>query len=69
MAFLLELKEKFKIIYNKYNTFIVPGAKFIVALISFLMINASIGYMDKLKNPVFAILLSVVCAFYLVDSL
>lgn len=63
MAFLLELKEKFKIIYNKYNTFIVPGAKFIVALISFLMINASIGYMDKLKNPVFAILLSVVCAF------
>lgn len=63
MAFLLELKERFKIIYNRYNTFIVPGAKFIVALISFLMINASIGYMDKLKNPVFAILLSVVCAF------
>ncbi len=27
------------------------------------MINASIGYMDKLKNPIFAILLSVVCAF------
>ena len=27
------------------------------------MINASIGYMDKLKNPVFALLLSVICAF------
>ena len=63
MAFLLEFKEKFKIFYNKYNTYIVPAARFIIALISFLLINASIGYMDKLKNPLFAILLSVVCAF------
>ena len=63
MAFLLEFKERFKTFYNKYNTYIVPAARFIIALISFLMINASIGYMDKLKNPIFAILLSVVCAF------
>ena len=63
MAFLLEFKERFKTFYNKYNTYIVPTARFIIALISFLMINASIGYMDKLKNPIFAILLSVVCAF------
>ena len=55
MAFLLEFKERFKTFYNKYNTYIVPAAKFIIALISFLMINASIGYMDKLKNPIFAI--------------
>ena len=59
MAFLLEFKERFKTFYNKYNTYIVPAARFIIALISFLMINASIGYMDKLKNPIFAILLSV----------
>lgn len=63
MAFLLDFKENFKKFYNRYNTYIVPAAKFVVALISFIMINASIGYMDKLKNPVFAILLSVVCAF------
>ena len=41
----------------------VPASKFIIALICFIMINTSIGYMDKLKNPVFALLLSVICAF------
>lgn len=63
MAFLLDLKESFKKFYNRYNTYIIPASKFLIALISFIMINVSIGYMDKLKNPVFAILLSVVCAF------
>ena len=63
MAFLLELKESFKKFYNRYNTYIVPASKFIIALICFIMINTSIGYMDKLKNPVFALLLSVICAF------
>lgn len=63
MAFLLDLKESFKKFYNRYNTYIIPASKFLIALISFIMINASIGYMDKLKNPVFAIMLSVVCAF------
>ena len=53
MAFLLELKESFKKFYNRYNTYIVPASKFIIALICFIMINTSIGYMDKLKNPVF----------------
>ncbi len=63
MAFLLELKEGFKKFFNRYNTYIVPAVKFVVVLIAFIMINASIGYMDKLKNPVFALLLSVICAF------
>lgn len=63
MAFLLDLKESFKKFYNRYNTYIVPASKFIIALICFIMINTSIGYMDKLKNPVFALLLSVICAF------
>ena len=53
MAFLLELKESFKKFYNRYNTYVVPASKFIIALICFIMINTSIGYMDKLKNPVF----------------
>jgi len=63
MAIILEFKEKFKKFYNSYNTVFVPAMKFLVALVSFIMINVSIGYMDKLKNPLFAILLSVICAF------
>lgn len=63
MAVLLELKEKIKIFYNKYDVYMIPGGKFIIALISFLMLNASIGYMAQLKNPLIAITLSVLCAF------
>ena len=63
MAALLELKENFKRFYNKYDTYLVPALKFIVALVSFFMLNASIGYMEKLNNPVIAVLISVICAF------
>ena len=45
MAVLLEFKEKFRRFYNKYDTYLVPALKFIVALVSFIMLNASIGYM------------------------
>ena len=38
MAVLLELKENFKRFYNKYDIYIVPVAKFIAALVSFLML-------------------------------
>ena len=63
MAVLLEFKEKFRRFYNKYDAYLVPALKFIVALVSFIMLNASIGYMEKLNNPVIAILISVICAF------
>ena len=63
MAALLEFKEKFKRFYNKYDTYLVPALKFVVALVSFLILNASIGYMTKITNPVIAILISVICAF------
>ena len=34
-----------------------------LALVSFLMLNASIGYMSKLKNPLIAVAMAVLCAF------
>ncbi|MGN0316326.1 MAG: hypothetical protein ACI4E1_00140 [Lachnospira sp.] len=63
MAAILELKEKFNRFYNRYNQYIVPAVKFIVALLSFIMLNVSIGYNNTLKNPLIAVVLSVFCAF------
>ena len=63
MVFLLELKENIKKIFNKYDMYIIPAAKFIMALLSFLILDYSIGYMTKLKSPVIAFLLAVICAF------
>ena len=63
MVFLLELKEGFKKFYNTYDTYLVPAVRFVMALVSFLMLNASIGYMSKLKNPLIAVAMAVLCAF------
>ena len=63
MVFLLELKERFKKFYNEYDVYIVPAMKFLMALISFIFLNTAIGYMSKLKNPVIALAVSVICAF------
>lgn len=63
MAFLLELKENIKRIYNRYDVYIVPALRFLVALVSICLLNLSIGYMSTIKNPVIVFLASVVCAF------
>ena len=39
MIILLELKEKLKRVYTKYDAYIVPVMKFIVTLIAVLMLN------------------------------
>ena len=63
MYYLLELREKMKKVYASYNVYIRPAVKFLLALLSFILLNASIGYMSKLNNPFLSILLSVLCAF------
>ena len=63
MAFLLELKDRFKKFYNKYDTYFVPAVKFLVALVAFMILNVSIGESSKLGNPVFAFVAAVICAF------
>lgn len=63
MASILELKEKLNNFYNRYNQYIVPAVRFLVAFVSLMMLNISIGYNQTLKNPIIALALSVVCAF------
>lgn len=62
MTGLLALREKLRGIYGKYDVYITPVIKFIFALIALIMINSKIGYMDKLKNPLIMIVLSIICA-------
>lgn len=62
MVFLLELKEKVKYIYNKYDVIIVHLARFVVALAAMLIINANIGYMSKLNNLIAVFAVAVVAA-------
>ncbi len=60
---LFTIKEKLKEIYGKYDRFIIPAGRFIFALITFLVINSSLGFMAKLKSPFVSVLLALICAF------
>lgn len=63
MSVLLEMRENLKNIYNKHEVFITPVLKFLLAMVSLATINSTLGYMNKLNNPVIVIVVSLMCSF------
>ena len=60
MIGLLVFKEKLKQFYGKYNIYIVPVVKFLVGFLTFWLINANVGFMSKLKNPLIPVVMGLV---------
>ena len=63
MTKILELRERLRSLYGNYELYIKSAIRFVVAIITFLLINGNIGYMSRLKSPVIAIVLAMVCTF------
>lgn len=63
MATLLEIKGFLIRVYAKYDRYLKPVMKFILALVSFLLLNSKAGFMQQLKNPLISVALALVCAF------
>lgn len=63
MKTLLEIRERLKIFLSKYDIYIYPVLKFVLALVSFLLLNNQVGFMKKLDNPGIAFVLAILCAF------
>ena len=63
MAQMLVVKEHLKVFYGKYEVYIKPVLKFLLALIVFMIINRDIGYMEKLDSPVVVLVASLLCSF------
>lgn len=63
MATLLEIKERIKRFYGKYEIYLVPLTKFIFATIAFFMINQNVGFMERINNPAIALILALMCSF------
>ena len=63
MTDLLELKEKIKLIYSKYEAFIVPVIKFLLALITFNTLNSKMGYMARIDDMRIVLMASLACSF------
>lgn len=60
---LLEFREMLRSFYGKYDAVLTAVVKFAVSVTAFWMLNDSIGYMEKLKNPVVWLSMSLVCSF------
>lgn len=62
MTILLEYKEKLIKFWGKYDAYLLPVLRFGIALITFLTINANIGYMSAISNVPAALILALVCS-------
>lgn len=62
MTKLLEMKDKLMRFYGKYETYLYPAVKFVLAFVLFQMINSSIGYMERISTLPVALILALVCA-------
>lgn len=63
MTNLLVLREQLKRIYGKYEIYITPALKFLLAFVSFTMINQTIGYMSALNSMAIVLILALLCSF------
>lgn len=69
MTGLLELKEKIKNIYGKYDIYFNPLFKFILALYVFLMVNGNIGYMEKISGTSVTLVLALLCSILPINAM
>ena len=63
MTTLLVAKQYLKLFYSKYETYITPLMKFMLALISLLLINANLGYMNSINKLAVVLIVALMCSF------
>ena len=63
MTTLLIAKQYIRNFINKYEVYLKPVLKLVVALISLMMINGKIGYMHKLDNVSIVLMVALMCSF------
>ena len=56
---LLVVREYIRNFYVKYEEYIVPVLKFLLALVSMLMINSQLGFMSQLDNAAAVLVVAV----------
>ncbi len=63
MTTLLVAKQYIKIFISKYEVYLKPLMKLILALASLMMINGKVGYMHKIDSISLVLILSLMCSF------
>lgn len=63
MTSLLVAKQKLIVIFEKYDAYIMPLVKFLLALISLSMINGKLGYMEQINALPIVLIAALICSF------
>ena len=63
MTTLLVMKQILMTLYSKYEVYITPLLKFVLAFISLLLINSRIGYMDSIDRMTVVLIVALMCSF------
>ena len=69
MTILLEIKERIRGFCCKYEVYLVPAIKSILAFLTFFMIRSRLGYMTRLNSMTLMIVLALSCALLPVNAI
>ena len=59
---MLEMRERLKVFYNKNNAYLILFFKFVIALLFFLNINQTLGFMEPLNSIFVVLILALICS-------
>lgn len=62
MIAMLVFKEKMKLFYSRFEMFLTPVIRFILSLVTFLIISKNVGFMTRLNSPVILVVLALACS-------
>lgn len=63
MTSLLVAKQYLKKFYGKFEVYLVPLMKFLLSLISLLLINARLGFMERINSVTVVLIVALMCSF------
>lgn len=63
MTTLLVAKQILMTLYSRYEVYITPLLKFLTALITLLLINSRVGYMDSIDKITVVLIVALMCSF------
>ncbi len=63
MSFLLELRDNLRDFYSRYEVYLLPFLKFLLAFGIFFAINMNLGYMTKLNSVTIVLVAALLCSF------
>ena len=63
MTTLLVVKQILMAIYSKYEVYITPLLKFLLALVTLLMVNSRLGYMESIDKLTVVLIVALMCSF------